>query len=549
MAFGVLEPATGVQPSSTYKVESVDHAEIKIQVRVPRPSSSHLDPLNWSRLKKELLFATIILGSCFTGSLGPVLVPGFAVVAKDLDVNLTNVTLLNGSLVMALGVSSYFSASFSMVFGKRAVYLFTTVLLLVSCCWAAASKSYVSLLASRVFQGLGMGSFLALAGTASMNDVFFVQERGLRVGLWNLGFIASVNLTPVISGYVISNMSWRWSFWFEAIMYGILLVAVLICFPETSFIRHSCDVSVTETIFKEGEGKERIVAINPNAPERSRLWAYWGIGLDSVMFPDRPNLIIACIKPWYILIHPIVAWECVMWAVVFTWTILVGAVASQIFTAAPFNMSTVAVGNLAGIAPFLGSAIGTSVGGLLCDFCGRSLARRNSGTYEPEFRLWVMPLATVTMAIGTFGLGAAIEQGLSPVVCGVFLAILNFAVGMGCTGIVAYTNDVAAERAGDAFGLAMVNHNIYVPSGQYPMDLTCLQVIKSAFAFGLSFVFNQYLAQVGPLKFFSTFGGVTVAVMLTHIPIYVFGKRIRAWSEHHNLFHRTGNAKHGNVFW
>ncbi|KAJ5770826.1 uncharacterized protein N7511_002877 [Penicillium nucicola] len=524
MAFGVLEPVTGIQPSSTYKVESDDHAETKVQVRVPRPSSSHLDPLNWSRPRKELLFATIILGSCFTGSLGPVLVPGFGIVARDLDVSLTNVTLLNGSLVMALGVSSYLSASFSMIFGKRAVYLFTTILLLVSCCWAGASKSYVSLLASR----LGMGGFFALAGTASINDVFFVQERGLRVGLWNLGLIASVNLTPVISGYVISNMSWRWSFWLEACMYGILLVVVLVFFPETSFNRNSCDESATENIFKEGEGMERIVAINPSLPERSRLWSYYGIGLDSTMFPDRPNILMACIKPWYMLIHPIVAWECVMWAVVFTWTILVGAVASQIFTAAPFNMSTVAVGNLTGIPPFIGSAIGTFTGGWLCDFCGRALSKRNLGVYEPEFRLWVMPLATVTMAVGTFGLGAAIEQGLSPVVCGVFLAILNFAVGMGCTVIVAYTNDVAAERAGDAFGLAMV--------------------IKSAFAFGLSFVFNQYLVHVGPLRFFSTFGALTVSVMLTHIPIYVFGKRIRAWSEQHNLFHRTGNGKAGNGF-
>lgn len=145
-----------------------------------------------------------------------------------------------------------------------------------------------------------------------------------------------------------------------------------------------------------------------------------------------------------------------MWAVVFTWTILIGSVASQIFTAPPFNMSTVAVGNLTGIAPFIGSALGTALGGWICDLSGKAMSSHNGGIYEPEFRLVAMPVAIVAMAAGTFGLGAAVEQGVSPIACGVLLAIINFAVGMGCTTIVVYTNDVCAERAGDAFGLSMV---------------------------------------------------------------------------------------------
>lgn len=117
------------------------------------PSVSSTDPLTWSRLRKELLFATIIFGSCATGSLGPLLVPTFTTLAADLQVSLTSITLLNGSLVMALGVSAYVCSCFARCFGKRLVYLFTTILVVAACCWAAASKSYTSLLASRVFQG------------------------------------------------------------------------------------------------------------------------------------------------------------------------------------------------------------------------------------------------------------------------------------------------------------------------------------------------------------------------------------------------------------
>ena len=65
-----------------------------------------------------------------------------------------------------------------------------------------------------------MGRFFALAGTSSNNEVLHVHERGLRVGLWNFAVIVSVNLTPIISGYLIPGLSWRWGFWLEVIPFG-----------------------------------------------------------------------------------------------------------------------------------------------------------------------------------------------------------------------------------------------------------------------------------------------------------------------------------------
>ncbi|KAL4961176.1 carbon-nitrogen hydrolase [Aspergillus stella-maris] len=455
------------------------------------PSVSSTDPLTWSRPRKEFLFATIILGSCATGSLGPLLVPGFAVVAADLQVDLTSVTLLNGSLVMALGISAYACSAFARCFGKRPVYLFTTLLVLASCCWAAAAKSYCSLIASRVFQGLGMGSFFALAGTASINEVFGVHERGRRVGLWNFAVIVSVNLTPVISGYVITALSWRWAFWLEAILFGVLLGAILLFFPETTFHTTHNTNSETETTLEASlKTHEQDVETNPVQP---------------VM--KGTNLLRALIDPLALAINPIVIWGCLMWSVTFTWTILLGAVASQIFTAPPWSMSTVAVGNLTGIAPLIGSALGTVLGGWLCDLSSRLMASHNAGVYEPEYRLPVMLPATIAMAVGAFGLAAATDRGYSAVLCGVFMAIVNFAVGMGCTGIVAYTNDVLGTRAGDGFGLAMV--------------------AKSAFAFGLSFVFNDFSSENGVLVFFATFGAVSVGVMFSTLLLWVWGGRIR----------------------
>ncbi|KAF2808831.1 MFS transporter-like protein [Mytilinidion resinicola] len=536
MAFGVLEDARNAQPLGTTLLESVsyngsDQRENARIILVPQPSDSPKDPLNMSRLRKELLFATIILGACATGVIGPLLVPGFSVIAGIFHLeSLTKVTLLNGSLVMALGVSSYLCSCLAVVYGKRLIYLITSIMLVVTCCWGAAAQSYSSLLASRIFQGLGMGGFFALAGTASINDVFFVHERGLRVGLWNFAVIVSVNLTPVISGYVITRLSWRWSFWLLAILFGVLQGAVVLLFPETTFDRHqahSSTVAIHGGQIEELKLADDTKDIEPavelgvdykvgSSSQPAPLWRR-ALGLQNLEIKDQSRVLKLCVTPLLILRHPAVIWGSAMWSVVFTWVIIQGAVADQIFQAPPYNMSTVAVGNLVGIAPMIGSALGTFIGGWACDAISQAMAIRNKGVFEPEFRLVIMLPFLVVMIAGSFGLGLAIHNELSNIVCAVFLALLNFAVGVGCTGIVAYSNDACQHRAGEAFGIAML--------------------VKSAFAFGLTFMLNDYLATHGALVFFFTWGGLTVGVTATTLPLYVYGKQIRAWAERKQMLH------------
>lgn len=155
MAFGILEPSTKQHPQGTVLLEEVfQHGGGSAEViLVPQPSDSPKDPLNWPRVRKELAFAAILFGCCTTGVIGPLLVPGFNIVAANLDVSLTKVALLNGALVMGLGFGVYVCGALATVCGNRMLYLVTSALLVPFTCWGAAAQSYNSLLAARVFQG------------------------------------------------------------------------------------------------------------------------------------------------------------------------------------------------------------------------------------------------------------------------------------------------------------------------------------------------------------------------------------------------------------
>ncbi|KAM6538130.1 hypothetical protein FALCPG4_000015 [Fusarium falciforme] len=200
------------------------------------------------------------------------------------------------------------------------------------------------------------------------------------------------------------------------------------------------------------------------------------------------QLIPILLRPLGLARHPAIIWACVMWSVTYGWVIIQGL--------------------LIGIAPPVGSAIGTILGGWMCDWVAQLMVKRNGGVYEPEFWLVVFVPTLITIIIGSFGLGTAIAGGLSTWACAVFLGILNFGVGEGCTGIVAYSNDVCQHRAAGAFGVTML--------------------IKSAFAFGLTFMLNKYYANHGVKVLFFIWGALTSGIVLITVPLYIFGKQIRA---------------------
>jgi hypothetical protein len=368
-----------------------------------------------------------------------------------------------------------------------------------------------------------MGGWFALAGTTSITQMFDVHERGLRVGIWNFAVLVSVNTAPVISGKVIVSLTWRWSFWLLAITFGALLFFTTFFFPETS---NKCKDAYRERPVEDceegrgfGSSKESTsskAGTSPPAATNTGLQAEphpvsaWKkfFALDVVSSGDPSQALAALIAPLGLLSHPVAIWGCLMWSVTFTWVIIQGAVASQIWGAPPYNLSPSAVGNLVGIAPLIGSALGCLLGGAACDWLSHTMAKRNNNVYEPESRLLVIAPALLTCVAGGFGLGESIERGMSAIITAVFLAILNFGVGVGCTGIVSYTNDTFQERAGEAFGLAMF--------------------AKSAFAFGISFELNEFYATRGPRVFFFTWGGLTIGVMLLTVPMYIWGRRIRS---------------------
>jgi DHA2 family multidrug resistance protein len=145
-----------------------------------------------------------------------------------LDTSVTNVVLphLQGSLSAGLDevswvITSYLAANAVVipatgwlvsVFGRKRFFLICCTLFTVSSFISGAAPDLTTLIAARIFQGLGGGPIIPLS-QAILWEIFPFHQRGMAMAVWGVGFILGPILGPTVGGYLADEWSWRWIFY------------------------------------------------------------------------------------------------------------------------------------------------------------------------------------------------------------------------------------------------------------------------------------------------------------------------------------------------
>lgn len=471
----------------------------------PQPSDSASDPYNWSTKRKNVYFATLLFSSIGASVLGQIVSPAITQISSELNVSLSSGIQINGVLVMALGVSAYICGQISSIIGKRLLFLITNFGQVLFCIWAANSKTYGSLIASRIFMGGSMGMTYSVAGTGSISDVFFVHERGRYVSIWSFLILSVNSITPIVSGYLIQSLSWKWVFGFAAIMFFIAFVSSTLLLPETGFKR---DVDIR--LKSDNKPDERILVKDSDSISVKEIETYRfkdSLKLYNGRLTDE-SVINVLLRPFILASNPIIIWGTLQWCFCYLWVIVISTISSQVFTKSPYNFTVSQTGLISGIPPLIGTLIGTLISGILSDFIAGFISKRNNGIYESEFRLFMMIPYIACTVIGSFGLGFSIHDGKPWMIVAVYLGVLFTGVAFGCNAIISYTVDTLNELSGEAFGIMMLG--------------------RSCFVFGLLFVISNWYANHGPISLFCICGALTGGIGFLSIPMYIFGKKSRA---------------------
>src|SRR5690625_4716480 len=109
--------------------------------------------------------------------------------------------------------------------GRKRVLQGAIVLFLAGSALCGIAQSTVHLIIFRAIQGLGGGG-LMVSSMAAVGDVVSPRERGLYQGYFGAVFGVSTVTGPLIGGYIVEQMSWRWIFYVN-LPIGLLALAVI----------------------------------------------------------------------------------------------------------------------------------------------------------------------------------------------------------------------------------------------------------------------------------------------------------------------------------
>ncbi|TKA34217.1 hypothetical protein B0A50_00197 [Salinomyces thailandicus] len=168
-------------------------------------------------------------------------------------------------------------------------------------------------------------------------------------------------------------------------------------------------------------------------------------------------------QPFVILCtFPAVAYMSLVYGVMTAWSIIMTVTLSAWMLGPPWNFSSAQIG-LMSLPPFVGMTLGSLICGPMSDWTILWLARRNSGIFEPEMRLWVMAPFMPFLPLGAFLFGYALDGGWSWLVVAIAYAVSN--LGSAPISSIALTciTDFCTEVVGDAPGVGMAN--VYVTIG------------------------------------------------------------------------------------
>jgi cyanate permease len=172
---------------------------------IPHPTNDPSDPLNWSKpwkckisllehqdspvqsahtkwrldlvMTTQFLFLFVSVESAL--SMGPM----FPFFAAEFHLNDTQLSLLTGACVLALGYSNFIIVPCSNIFGRRLTSVVFCLLGVATCIWQALSKSHSSLLAARAVNGIATATSETLL-VQVVTDMLFLHERGFWTGVY-----------------------------------------------------------------------------------------------------------------------------------------------------------------------------------------------------------------------------------------------------------------------------------------------------------------------------------------------------------------------------
>ncbi|HYB86374.1 MAG TPA: MFS transporter [Streptosporangiaceae bacterium] len=207
----------------------------------------HHDPSEISQRRTLIIIGALLLGMLLAALDQTIVATALPTIAGDLH-GLSHLSWVVTAYLLASTVSTPLWGKLGDLYGRKVFFEAAIVIFLIGSALCGLAHSILILIVFRAVQGIGGGGLLTGAQTI-VADIVPPRERGRYQGLFGSVFGVTSVLGPLIGGFFVDNLSWRWVFYVNLPIGAVALAVVAAVLPgQLRRAEHRIDYLGTVTL-------------------------------------------------------------------------------------------------------------------------------------------------------------------------------------------------------------------------------------------------------------------------------------------------------------
>ena len=179
-----------------------------------------------------LVYAALMLAILLAALDQTIVATALPTIVGDLG-GLSHLSWVITAYLLATTVSAPLWGKLGDQYGRKRLFQAAIVIFLVGSALCGVSRNMLELISFRALQGLGGGGLIVLA-QAIVGDVVSPRDRGRYQGAFGAVFGVASVAGPLLGGFFVDNLGWRWVFYINLPIGILALVTIAIVLPTTA---------------------------------------------------------------------------------------------------------------------------------------------------------------------------------------------------------------------------------------------------------------------------------------------------------------------------
>ncbi|AIQ50533.1 MDR family MFS transporter [Paenibacillus sp. FSL R7-0331] len=202
--------------------------------------------------ERKLILTGVLLATFLAAIEGTVTGPAGPAIVGDFQ-GIQWLSWIFTAYLLTMAVTTPIFGKLSDLIGRKPVFMGGAVVFLLGSLLCGLSQSMGQLILFRAIQGIGAGALIPMTFTI-IGDIYSIKERaktqGLLSSVWGISSLAG----PLLGGYVVDYLSWRWVFVFN-LPFGLLSILFIARYLKEEKIRRAAKIDVAGVLlFAAGVG-------------------------------------------------------------------------------------------------------------------------------------------------------------------------------------------------------------------------------------------------------------------------------------------------------